>query len=56
LTDAATNNLSRHVAVTHRSVRLYTIVGAIVLLAALRSPEIAFGNRRRYVRRGHGGA
>jgi hypothetical protein len=51
LTNAATNNLRDHFAVTHRSGWLFTIVGAVVLLAALLSPEFTAGTRRHYERR-----
>ncbi len=53
LTDAATSNLNRHFAVTHRNGWLFTIVGAVVLLAALLSPDFVVGTRRHYERRVH---
>jgi hypothetical protein len=46
LVDAAPDNLNKWFAVTHRSGWLFTIVGAVTLLAALVSPVFLTGTRR----------
>lgn len=53
LVEAVSNRLNDWLAVTHRSGLLFTIVGAVVVLAALLSPVFVGGARRQVVRDEH---